>query len=543
MQACERLRWAQTPAIWLVTRGAQAVLEDNLPLAAAQATLWGLGRVAAVELPEHWGGLIDLEPGVAAGPAAEFLLDELLNPGVDDQVAFYQGQRYAARLAQALEDRSQETPATAAKSPFALQKSAAYLITGGMGGIGLEIAKGMAERGARRLILMGRTPLPPRAEWRNVDPEGQTGKKITAIRQIEAAGASVQLAFVDLADAEELNAFLLAYQDEGWPAIRGVIHAAAVSEDRLIAQMDTEALFRVFRSKMLGAWLLHRAFQDVDFFVMLSSLGALLGQPGQSAYAAANAFLDALAHTRRSFGLPALSIDVGGWAETGFAATLGGRRTVDQLEQQGFDSFSIQSGLEAFFQLLQSEPSTPQIAAVPVDWQKVRQSRVSITRGGLLADLLDSAPASSKKDSGETGGILQELSAAGPENAAKLLEAYVQKQVAQVLKLPAERIEPARPLGSLGVDSLMAIELRNRLEAGLGIALSATLVWNYPTIAEMVPFLAKKIGITTVASQSEAQAGQIHPSQPGQDAAFDQTITTVAGLSDDEALQLLLGNS
>ena len=177
-----------------------------------------------------------------------------------------------------------------------------------------------------------------------------------------------------------------------------------------------------------------------------------------------------------------------------------------------------------------------------MDWQKVRQSYQDKTRWGLLADLLDSAPTHPNEAQVANAGIRHEINAAGAENAVKLLEVYVQKQLAQVLKLPAEQIELMRPLGTLGVNSLMAIELRNRLEAGLGIALSATLVWNYPTISDMAPFLAKKMGISISEAQSATQAIKMQSNQSDLDETLDQTIRTVEDLTDDDALRQLLGN-
>ena len=161
--------------------------------------------------------------------------------------------------------------------------------------------------------------------------------QIAAIRELEGLGASVHLAAVDVADEGQLSAFLDEFRAEGWPPIRGVVHAAGVLQDGLLSQLDTAALNAVLRPKMVGGWLLHRLLADapLDFFVLFSSAGSLLGQPGQGNYAAANAFLDALAHHRRAQGQPALSINWGAWAELGFADTAGGRRLAKHLALLG----------------------------------------------------------------------------------------------------------------------------------------------------------------------------------------------------------------
>ena len=150
-------------------------------------------------------------------------------------------------------------------------------------------------------------------------------------------GASVHLASVDVADEDQLGAYIDEYRAEGWPPIRGVVHAAGVLHDGLLAQLDAPAFDSVLRPKVTGGWLLHRLLEDapLDFFVMFSSAGSLLGQPGQGNYAAANAFLDALAHHRRALGQPALSINWGAWNGLGFAETAGGKRLAARLATGG----------------------------------------------------------------------------------------------------------------------------------------------------------------------------------------------------------------
>jgi len=171
----------------------------------------------------------------------------------------------------------------------------------------------MVEQGARRLILLGRTKLPPRSNWSSVETGSRVAHQIAAVRELEASGASVHLASVYVADEEQLSGYLDEFRSEGWSPIRGVVHAAGVIQDGLLVQLDAPQLNTVLRPKMMGAWLLHRLLKDapLDFFVLFSSAGSLLGQAGQGNYAAANAFLDALAHHRKAQGQPAMSIN---WA-------------------------------------------------------------------------------------------------------------------------------------------------------------------------------------------------------------------------------------
>src|SRR5208282_5568373 len=256
---------------------------------------------------------------------------------------------------------------TTQEVPVSWRADGSYLITGGLGDLGLSVARWMVEQGARRLILMGRTKLPPRTRWNSAEAGSRLADQIAAIRELEGLGACVHLASVDVADEGQLGAFLNEFRAEGWPPIRGVIHAAGVLQDGLLLQLDAAALNSVLRPKMMGGWLLHRLLEDahLDFFVLFSSAGSLLGQPGQGNYAAANAFLDALAHHRRAQGQPALSINWGAWSGLGFADTSGGRRLAARLALLGIRSIAPKQALEVLERLLRQE--SPQVMAVPVD--------------------------------------------------------------------------------------------------------------------------------------------------------------------------------
>ena len=198
----------------------------------------------------------------------------------------------------------------------------------------------------------------------------------------------MHLASVDVADEGQLSAFLDEFRTEGWPPIRGVVHAAGVLQDGLLTQLDAAALNSVLRPKMIGGWLLHRLLADVplDFFVLFSSAGSLLGQPGQGNYAAANAFLDALAHHRKALGQPALSVNWGAWSGKGFAETAGGKRLAARLALAGIDSIAPAQALEVL-ELLLRQGST-QVAAVRVDWGRYRQFFPAGIQSPLLSELV-----------------------------------------------------------------------------------------------------------------------------------------------------------
>jgi myxalamid-type polyketide synthase MxaE and MxaD len=518
VQTMARREWREPPRLWLITRGAQAIDRAVNP---APSALWGLGRVVAVEHHELWGGLIDLDPAEPAIESVAQLVDELLNPQTD-QLAFRAGRRYAAQL-------ERMTPAASAIDPLHFRPDAAYLITGGLGGIGQHIARWLIARGARHLILMGRTPLPPRATWRDLQVD-RLMRLTRAIQELEALGASVHYAAVDVSDEAQLAAFLEMYHRESRPAIRGVVHAAGVIEDRMLLQLDDATLRTVLRPKVIGSWLLHQHLRDqpLDFFVLFSSVGALLGQPGQGNYAAANSFLDTLAHYRHSQGLPALSINWGAWDGLGFAITSGGRRVIQHLADQGIGGFSVEQGLQVLELLLHA--GTVQAAVLPIDWQ---QFRAAGTQLALLADL-------AKEQNIETAPVARSvrdtLVALNAEARRAVMEDHLRSILAHILRLAPARIQAQTPLGALGLDSLVAVEFRNRLEISLGLRLSATLAWNYPTVRDLATHLLGKLD-----PPGEPAASPVHIDEPARTAAAPEAhvIEQVQALSDEEALRAL----
>jgi NAD(P)-dependent dehydrogenase (short-subunit alcohol dehydrogenase family)/acyl carrier protein len=461
VQELARTESRDLPRLWLVTRGAQAAGEEPSPLAVAQSPLWGLGRVIAQEHSTLWGGLVDLEPRTSLRDAAHQLWEEISSPAGEDQLAFRQGQRYVARLVRKRQSARQGPP-------LKWRPDGSYLISGGLGDLGLLVARWMVEQGARRLILLGRTQLPPRSSWNSVETGSRLVQQIVAIRELEALGASVHLASVDVADEGQLRAFLAEFRAEGWSPIRGVVHAAGVLQDGRLVQLDAAALNTVLRPKMMGGWLLHRLLEDapLDFFVLFSSAGSLLGQPGQGNYAAANAFLDVLAHHRRAQGQPALSINWGAWAELGFADTPGGQRLARRLAILGIRSIAPQQALEVLERLLRQDSA--QVAAVPVNWQQYRQFYPAGSESPLLSQLAREE-ADIPLQAGHPGEKRDALLAAEPGERHQLLQSYLSEQVARVLGLSASKLDVQQPLSNLGLDSLMAVELKNRVAVDLGV--------------------------------------------------------------------------
>jgi amino acid adenylation domain-containing protein len=464
-----------SPRLWLVTRGAQAVAPGEAPAAVGQATLWGLGRTIPLETAPLWGGLVDLDPTASAAEAAAFLRDEMLHPDGEDQVALRGGQRYAARLARA---------STAPERATALVPDGAYVLTGGLGGLGLVVAGWMVERGARQLVLLGRTKLPDRSAWETIPVDSPLGATIAAIRALEARGATVHTPAADVSDEPRLRAVLRELRAAGLPPVRGAVHAAGVAELRPLEELDGASLGATLRPKVLGAATLARVLEDepLDLFVLFSSMSSVLSSPLLGAYAAANAFLDALAHRRRAQGLPALSIGWGFWEEVGMGVRFG-KQAGRSGPAQGMGSFSPAQGLAALERLLAGAPA--HVGVMPVDWRRWEEHHPSAARLPVLADVMGGVAAPGVGER-RTKGLDPEALLAAPEaERAALVEGYLRRRVARVLRLAEARVDPEKPLHRLGLDSLMAVELKNGIEADLGVTVPMVRFLQGPSVSQL----------------------------------------------------------
>jgi phthiocerol/phenolphthiocerol synthesis type-I polyketide synthase D len=480
-------RTARSPRLWLVTRGAHAIGADAAPVAFAQAPLWGLGKTCAMEHPEIWGGLIDLDPdpGMGAAAAARSLAQALAATDGEDQVAFRNGVRHVARLVRAEEPESH---------PFEVHRDGCYLVTGGLWGLGLEVARWLVDKGARHLVLLGRTDLPARDAWAGVPPESDVGARVAALRELEDLGAAVRYAAVDVADVDEVASLIETLAREGIPRVRGVVHAASVWRDpdgqsliRTLGQLDVLALRRVFAPKVIGTWALHQAFRDepLDFFVLFSSAASLTGSAGQGNYAAASGFLDGMAHYRRQTGRSALSVNWGPVSGSGFGATPDGLKVHRYWEDNGLKRIDPAGVLSALELLIPS--GVPTIGVMNVDWKQLGALFPALARSRWASELV---PASTLRT--EISGLLVELRAAPAGARRALLRKHVQDQVRQVMGL--DRLpDPRRRLFDMGLDSLMALDIKKRLQDQLGTDISVTAVFNYPTIDGLVGYLVSDV--------------------------------------------------
>jgi len=510
-----RLRW--------VTRGAHAVHPQDAPaLSLEQVPAVGLAAVLAVEQGERWGGLIDLDPAVPADTQAAALAHRLLH-SAEGTLALRAGDGFEPRLRRADARRDLR--------PAPWRRDATYLITGGLGGVGRELARWLVNDGVRHLVVASRTPVPARAQWAGLATDSREGRAVAALRELEALGASVTPVALDVADEDALRVWLRAFQAEARPPLRGVFHAAGLTDDRLVRDLDAASLAKVLRPKLRGALNLHRLLPDLDVFVAFSSMAAVMPQAGQASYAAANAFLDALAQQRRAAGQPALSIGWGVWAQTGVMQGETGRRQQEELQRQGVGAFAPAQALAVLARAL-AWPRA-HVLAMPMDWAGVLR-QLAGRRVPLLIELLDAARERLAADAvpASAESALGPLS--DPAERRRALELAVREVVGRVLKMPLARIDPRKPLGNMGLTSLMALELRNRLEPIHGKPLSATLAWNYPTVEALTAFLA---------GEDTGGAAPAAPPPPSAAASEPAPLAAVLGdvhqLSDDDAALLL----
>lgn len=461
----------QKPTLWLITQGAQPVARNLQEMAVGQAPLWGLGRVIGhQEHVTNWGGLIDLDP-IAGSEQVPLLVDEILAPDAEDQIAFRGQDRYVVRLT-----HSTGHP-TALPPQF--HANASYLITGGLGALGLLVAQWMIVQGARRLILLSRSALPPRRDWHVLAHTHPFYQRVKTIQQLEAMGAAIHVASVDVTNETELVHFVKTYHAEGWPAIRGIVHSAGIVQDHLLTEMDDATFNGVIAPKTVGAWALHKTFaeQPLDFFILFSSVASLVAQTGQSNYASGNAFLDTLAYYRQAHGLPAISINWGPWA-------VGMIRDLDLIEhyaRRGMDAISAEAGTQLLTRLFGFD--RPQVGVVSANWPTVLEYYPRIPQQVLhLGEEAEVIAANNK----QTLSLEKQLRLAEPEEQQKILEDALRQLAARVLRMKQEQLETNIPLNSLGMDSLIATELRNRMELNLGVTVSVVDLLQGPTITQLV---------------------------------------------------------
>ncbi len=400
-----------------------------------------------------------------------------------------------------------------------IKEDATYLITGGLRGLGLLVAQHLTQHGARHLVLMGRSEATEEAK--------------SAIADMEEQGAQVRIIHGDVSNGNDLRRVLNQIEVD-MPGLRGVIHSAGVLEDGVLLQQDWKRFSHVMAPKVDGAWNLHSLTQAyaLDFFVMFSSTAAIFGSAGQANHAAANTFMDILAHYRQAQGQPALSINWGIWSEVGIAAE---KNVAERMIRQGIGRIDPQPGLTILDTLLQQDIA--QMIVSPIHWPVFLKHYANGRSPAWLSNMtketqhvMPDARAATRLER-SSAPVLQQLLEAPANQKHSLLLAFVNEQTARVLGLDLTTvIDPRQPLQELGLDSLTAVELRNMLSNGLKIerSLPATLVFDYPTISALTDYLARDI--LKIEAKVESKAAETNKVD---------LLENIENLSDEEVAHML----
>jgi acyl transferase domain-containing protein len=450
--------WQQAIAassnLWLFTEGAQNVHATIDVRGAIQAPLWGLARCVSLEHPQRLGRVVDLDPSFSIDEAADLIVSELTIHDIEEQVAYNGTTRLAYRI------KHREQPDIQAMNP---RKDGSYLLTGGVGGLGLRVAAWLAQRGAGKLILTTRSLASVAARQAEIDA-------------IRASGADLTIVQADVADENAMRRLFERFESDGdlYP-LRGIVHMAADLSAAPIEEIKPAQVQLMFRPKVTGTLILHELTREIplDFFAAFSSTAAVLGASGLAHYAAANSFVDAMASLRAAEGLPFISINWGTWQTMRLASEEAQR----QYSSGGMLSMADDAALAWLGNLLQS--NLRQATVANIDWQVLAPLFESKRQRNWLAHV---RPQHEKPEV-----TARPLWNAEPgESRLSALERAIQKEAARVLGLRRGEV-PGRTdrLADLGLDSLMAVTLRNRLQLIAGHGLPPTFAFEFPTAAEM----------------------------------------------------------
>lgn len=467
--------------VFTVTDGA---LTGATTSALAHAPLVGLSRIIASEQPDSWGALIDVDSMEFPFQAIKYVSGADVIK-VEDTIAKVSRLR-AMRQTQLypLDEPSQMTP----------KPEGTYVISGGLGALGLEVASFLTERGARRIVLLSRRALPPRRIW---DTEAcPMRKEIAQIQQLEAAGTSIYSLAIDLGSPSAASDLQTKLDALSFPPVLGVVHAAGLVEDQLIMDTTPDSFNRVLSPKVAGTLALHKIFppKSVDFFLLFSSCGQLFGFPGQGSYASGNAFLDSLAEHRRALGDNARALQWTSWRGLGMAATTPESEEFieAELESKGIASVSRDEAFRAWDHVAKYDIAHGVVLrCIPLEADDMLPmdilEDIVVRRTPPAALLADAAVA-------EGGAPVADSL---PENGPKRMEYLtnkISKCVAGVLQLPSvEDVDPKAALADMGMDSVMTVALRRGLQQGLKVKVPPTLVWGHPTVGHLVKWFAKEL--------------------------------------------------
>ncbi len=455
--------------LWLVTSGVQRVQESDR-VDTAQSPMWGFGKSIGMEHPKLWGGLLDIPQD--ADVSTEGLLATLECNDVEDQVALRAGRRWVARL----EPRTVE----AERQSLNLDANSSYLVTGGLGGVGLEMANRLVQSGARHLILNAR-----RAPSESANE---------AIADLQECGCNVQVIQGNVSLEADVIRLLDEIQASKLPPLKGIIHAAGVDAVTPMSDLDHTELRRMLAAKMGGGFLLDKLTKErnieLSLFICISSISSVWGGVGQSAYAAANAFLDALVEQRRAQNLAATSINYGPWSKVGMGAA--NDEGIAWLRSRGIRPLDPEVALNGMEVVVAADMNGTVVA--DINWSLFREL-AELQRQRPLLEKLGGSRSDQEEDDQDaaTLELVSQLIEATPTQRVGLLKQVIKNEMARVLLKPADELDDDVGFFDLGMDSLMVVELSAALSKKIGHKLPATTVMDYPDIESVTNYLIEKV--------------------------------------------------
>ena len=456
------------------------------PTSLAHAPLVGLSRIIQAEQPDFWGALVDVDSFDFPSQAVKYISGAAVIK-VDDTIA------RVARLRPMPKEKLYPSKQQSKLNP---KSEGTYVISGGLGALGLEVASFLVERGARRIVLLSRRALPPRKTWSS--PDSKMKDTIQKIQMLEHDGASVHCIPVDLSAPDAHTTLQDKLDALNLPEVLGVVHAAGIEESQLILETTPGAFNRVLAPKVSGSIALHQAFppRTVDFFVLFSSFGQLCGFPGQASYAAGNAFLDAMAEHRHGQGDNSIAMQWTSWKNLGMSASApeAAEFMEAEMENKGISSISRDEGFRAWDHIAKYDMSHGVVVRclpieaddpVPMDIIEdvvVRRAPTAPTAGGGEGE----APSSG-------GGASEAAPASGPERVTYMAN-KVAGCVASVLQVSSpEDVDQKAALADMGMDSVMMVALRRQLQGAMKVKVPPTLIWGHPTVGHLAKWFSNEV--------------------------------------------------
>ncbi|KAI1861841.1 hypothetical protein JX265_009344 [Neoarthrinium moseri] len=463
-----------------------SVFAGKTPTALAHGALYGLARIIASEHPDLWGGLIDNDSrDTVPMIALKYVRDQ-------DVLRFIDGMPRRAIMRPLLRGQRHEPESSMSLLP---KPEGTYIITGGLGALGLQTCNFLIENGARRIVLLSRQGLPPRRKWQELAAaDDKLAAIIQRVQDFEKAGASIYPVALDIAAqgaSEKLQTIL---ETLSLPQVLGVVHAAGVLEDSLVLETTRDSFERVLAPKVKGALTLHDAFPPgtLDFFVLYSSIGQLVGTAGQASYGSGNAFLDALATYRRAQGDNTVAFQWTAWRGSGMGTS---EFLTLELQSKGITDISGEEAFRAWKHLSQYDVDSAVVTRCrtieedePVPVSLLEDVVVRKPRSGIIG----AANGGSAEEG--TGGVSKDARPDSPQELQQWLTTRIRECIASVLMITdIEDIDLRMPVSDLGVDSVMTVALRQKLQSVMKVKVPPTLTWNHPTVNHLVAWFTTKL--------------------------------------------------